>query len=125
MIAYTCDCQTTDPEHRLYLVTDHHGAVSLVRYCDECAELAQMDWNGETAQIEAVHAPHDAESYWQIVIGDQTPSAIASTLQNPTRPEIVDLLLRLEREAEACGACLLGAHTFRGIAVDQIHYALH
>jgi hypothetical protein len=34
-----------------YAVTDHEGRVTLVDYCDDCAELGRMDWNGETAAI--------------------------------------------------------------------------
>lgn len=34
-----------------YVVRDHEGRLSLVEYCAECAELARVDFNGETAAI--------------------------------------------------------------------------
>lgn len=37
-----------------YRVQHHDGSTSDVHYCDDCAELARMDWNGETAAIEAL-----------------------------------------------------------------------
>ena len=37
----------------LYTVMHHDGTVDKgVRYCTDCADLARMDWNGETAGIE-------------------------------------------------------------------------
>lgn len=47
-------CVGCDDVHilRSYVVT-HHGATEpeIVRYCDDCADLAAIDWNGETAEI--------------------------------------------------------------------------
>ena len=34
-----------------YLVTHHDGGESDVYYCADCADLARMDWNGETKSI--------------------------------------------------------------------------
>ena len=34
-----------------FIVTNHEGERSLVHYCSGCAELARMDWNGNTANI--------------------------------------------------------------------------
>lgn len=53
-VDYTCECDA--PERRLYVVTDHEGRKSLCAYCDECAALAAIDWNGETASIVPVKA---------------------------------------------------------------------
>lgn len=39
-----------------YEVTHHSGAISIVRYCDDCEALARMDWNGETAAIAPVRS---------------------------------------------------------------------
>jgi hypothetical protein len=36
---------------RCYLVTFESGKTETVRYCDDCADLARMNWNGETASI--------------------------------------------------------------------------
>lgn len=55
-LEFTCCCAvdwasdvpwTTRP----YLVTDHEGQTVICEYCDDCAELAAVDWNGETAAI--------------------------------------------------------------------------
>ena len=48
-IAYTCECEA--PERTRYIVTDHEGIEHVCDYCDECADLAAIDWNGETAEI--------------------------------------------------------------------------
>ena len=48
--AYTCECDA--PERRRYVVVSHDGAVTECRYCDDCAALARVDWNGETKSIE-------------------------------------------------------------------------
>jgi hypothetical protein len=48
-------CDETYDEHpkdvRDYLVTDHGGRTERVRYCLDCADLAAVDWNGETRAI--------------------------------------------------------------------------
>lgn len=33
-----------------FAVLNHHGRASECHYCAGCAELARMDWNGETRQ---------------------------------------------------------------------------
>lgn len=38
----------------LFLVTFHDGHSEVVCYCEDCADLARIDWNGETAEIEAI-----------------------------------------------------------------------
>lgn len=54
-IDFVCDCTLEPGEARgIYLVTDHHGETSVCAYCETCAELAECDWNGETAAIEPV-----------------------------------------------------------------------
>jgi hypothetical protein len=35
----------------LHLITRHNGTTVRARYCADCAELARMDWNGETKSI--------------------------------------------------------------------------
>lgn len=39
-----------------YIVTDHEGKEHAVRYCDGCAELAAVNWNGETSAIRPMGA---------------------------------------------------------------------
>ena len=46
---FVCECDT--PERRPYIVTGHDGVDVVCRYCDDCAYLARVDWNGETAAI--------------------------------------------------------------------------
>ncbi len=36
-----------------YLVTFHDGGSMYCVYCNDCRDLAKMDWNGETKLIEA------------------------------------------------------------------------
>lgn len=51
---YTCECYEADgadSPRRDYAVTDHAGMSCICRYCDDCAMLAGIDWNGETATI--------------------------------------------------------------------------
>lgn len=49
-----CDGCDQDAETRTYDVTHHDGTTSpRTRYCADCADLARMDWNGETAAIVA------------------------------------------------------------------------
>lgn len=36
---------------RPYDVTFTSGSIERVNYCDDCADLARMNWNGETAAI--------------------------------------------------------------------------
>lgn len=51
MAAAKCQgCDQCTPTRR-YLVTFHNGTSEHVRYCDDCASLARMDCNGETASI--------------------------------------------------------------------------
>lgn len=55
MSEYTCECELSEGEKRAaYRVTDHDGSVETCHYCADCAQLAAIDWNGETAAIEAV-----------------------------------------------------------------------
>jgi len=49
---YRCECDS--PERQRYLVTHHDGTTELADYCDDCAELASIDWNGTTARISKV-----------------------------------------------------------------------
>ena len=37
-----------------YLVTFHDGGSGDPYYCVDCADLARMDWNGETKSIERI-----------------------------------------------------------------------
>lgn len=51
-IVTDCDgCDSPQPDLKLYLVTFHDGGEQEVYYCDDCAELARVDWNGETKSI--------------------------------------------------------------------------
>lgn len=49
-------CQGCDAEHptKPYRITFHNGNRERVDYCAECAELARVDWNGETARIDPI-----------------------------------------------------------------------
>ncbi len=47
-------CEHDDVERSGYRVTHHDGTVAICHYCADCAALAEIDWNGETAKIEAV-----------------------------------------------------------------------
>lgn len=50
---YTCECVEREGRAgRLYVVTGHNGNRTICSYCDDCANLARIDWNGETAKIE-------------------------------------------------------------------------
>lgn len=52
---FTCECPLYEGETRaLYRVTGHDGAEDVCEYCIDCADLARIDWNGETASIEAI-----------------------------------------------------------------------
>ncbi len=46
---FRCECDT--PERTRCLVIAHTGHSSLADYCDGCFELAEIDWNGETASV--------------------------------------------------------------------------
>lgn len=45
---YICECGEPVEAYR---VTGHDGTESVCHYCAECADLARIDWNGETAVI--------------------------------------------------------------------------
>lgn len=49
----SCDgCEATDTEDlAMYLVEFHDGGSGHCVYCDDCRDLAKMDWNGETKSI--------------------------------------------------------------------------
>ena len=44
-------CDDCEGEVLPYILTNHEGERSLVHYCPGCNDLAQMDWNGNTASI--------------------------------------------------------------------------
>lgn len=44
-------CEQERPDIAPYLIEHHDGGSSEVVYCADCAELARMDWNGETKSI--------------------------------------------------------------------------
>jgi hypothetical protein len=51
---YTCECDIhVDNTRALYHVTDHAGKRTVCSYCQDCALLADRDWNGTTAAIES------------------------------------------------------------------------
>ena len=52
--AFICECDT--PERHAYLVTDHEGAQSAALYCRGCADLARVNWTGETAALAPLFA---------------------------------------------------------------------
>lgn len=65
-VDYTCECPLDPGEkRRLYKVTGHDGSTALCAYCPACAELAAMDWNGETAKIQAARRNPDVHLRWQ------------------------------------------------------------
>lgn len=48
-----CDgCDQTVAAVKACTITHHDGTTSEARYCDDCIDLARVDWNGETAAIE-------------------------------------------------------------------------
>lgn len=48
-----CDgCGKDDAPTQRYRVTRHDGSTSEASYCEDCAGLARIDWNGETKAIE-------------------------------------------------------------------------
>lgn len=48
----TCDgCDYPQPDIQPYRVTFHDNGQADVHYCATCADLARMDWNGETRAI--------------------------------------------------------------------------
>lgn len=48
----SCDgCDHPQPDLKPYRVTFHDGGEQDVHYCGTCADLARMDWNGETRAI--------------------------------------------------------------------------
>lgn len=54
MPTFTCECVNEDgstPDRQRFRVTSHDGLFTICDYCVACAELATMDWNGETAAI--------------------------------------------------------------------------
>lgn len=50
-IGEACNGCDQSRETTRYNVTYHSGTSETVRYCDDCAALARMDWNGETRSI--------------------------------------------------------------------------
>lgn len=55
--AYTCECEADEGEvlpRAPYRVTGHDGSIVVCCYCQDCADLAAIDWNGETAAIEPI-----------------------------------------------------------------------
>lgn len=52
---YSCDCDAEG--RRAYVVIGHDNSRTVCHYCDDCAALAEIDWNGETKSI----APLGAE----------------------------------------------------------------
>jgi hypothetical protein len=51
-----CECELEPGESRkFYTVTGHDDVDVIVAYCDGCAELAAVDWNGETKAIEPLN----------------------------------------------------------------------
>lgn len=57
-VIYVCECEIeADATRDLFEVTSLEGARVVVRYCAGCAELAAMNWNGETASIRKLEGP--------------------------------------------------------------------
>lgn len=56
-------CEHNDVPCHEYRVTSHDGTVARVVYCDDCAALAQADWNGLTASCVPfiVDEPYDRD----------------------------------------------------------------
>ena len=57
-VAHRCSAEDGCDEATIkrYVVTNHEGQAAVCEYCDDCAELAAADWNGETAAIVAAPA---------------------------------------------------------------------
>ena len=49
---YCIGCDQKKTGVRAYRVTNHEGQTERIEYCEDCADLGAMDWNGETAKIE-------------------------------------------------------------------------
>lgn len=79
-------CSTTDgcdvTTIQRYAVTDHEGHVHVCEYCQECADLARADWNGETASIVGpITDLHCAGC--SAVLGEPVDRSACSTLTHP------------------------------------------
>jgi hypothetical protein len=54
-----CDgCNEDGHDLAEYLVEFHDGGSEHCAYCDDCRDLAKMDWNGETKSICALEVCH-------------------------------------------------------------------
>lgn len=83
--AFCLGCLNEDPPLavRRYRIVDHGGQVSNVLYCDDCAALARVDWNGETAEIcEAPFRPTHRVTYW---LAPHRPPATIAVKAEPRR----------------------------------------
>ncbi len=66
-VDFRCECDT--PERHRCIVTGHDGSTVAVDYCDGCFELAEVDWNGETASVVKVGPSDVLDAYFAIEAG--------------------------------------------------------
>jgi hypothetical protein len=58
---FTCECGMTEGEDRLlHVILGFDGSWSCARYCSACAELARVNYTGETAFVARVVEASDA-----------------------------------------------------------------
>ncbi|MFW5947079.1 MAG: hypothetical protein ACOCUW_01190 [Gemmatimonadota bacterium] len=85
---YCCECEAPRGRRRFYAVRDHGGAWSLTRYCDQCAALARVDWNGNTARLVGPLRPtHTGGNCWALA-GTDPNTGEAVYITAPTTPTI-------------------------------------
>lgn len=72
-VEFTCECWTRE-ERQVYIVTGRDGRETLCAYCSDCARLAAMDWNGETAAIKLkAEADADFDAGWDAYYAGMLP----------------------------------------------------
>ncbi len=59
-------CDSRRDDVALYDVTNHDGATTVCAYCDDCAALAKVDWNGETKSC-TPHANNDDRYHIEVL----------------------------------------------------------
>ncbi len=90
----TCEgCSNTDRPTLRYLVTGHDDVMRDARWCEDCADLARIDWTGEIASIELIDGD---ELSWSVI--DNTLDREATFLavrwrESNGRPHHTELLV--------------------------------
>ena len=96
-----CDQQRNDVA--LYDVTNHDDRTCIVAYCDDCAALAKVDWNGETKSC----TPHATNDRFHIEVLDVNNVWVFEC----TAPTVTD--------AYACRAAIRAVTTTRVRILDM------